>query len=444
MFRKRLKNSGPLFGLLALVATVASGIVSGGPLGDIGTLRRTPGSEVDLLVERGLRDNQELNAMRRESEAAESMLRQARLLPNPSATVKRMKDREGMEQSTMIEASLPLEVSGRRGARIRAAEAELKLKMAAVEVKELSLAFEIRTAYGRAYAAARRVELLRKRVALAADAFALSVAAVEEGRLAPLDRNIEGVELNRMRAKLEAAASEAERYRNELAVLVGGDLGSDVRIADLPDPSVPSGDERSRISEGLAVRADLKGARALELLAESRLTLARADGRPETEVMASYEQGKTHFNGLGIDRAGRPVSLDREMRLFSFGIRVTLPVFDRNQGAVAAAAAEAEAARQRRLYGESVARGEILTAHQRERRADRAFEVMKTAVRDQARRNLEVVRESHLLGERSLGEYLVEQQKLVDIEMETIDAEVERYNAKLELLRAIGSKEIFQ
>ena len=395
------------------------------------------------LIRRGLEGNQEIVALRRDVEAAEKMLAQSRLLPNPMVEALRERDRDGMDSSIMLSAALPLEINGSRGARIKMARAELDIRNQALRTREFSLAYEIGVAAVELSASLRKLEIVSKSVEAASRSFQLTVRSVTEGKKAPLDEGLEGVELNRMRAVLERSHLDVELKRNALRNLLGGDPSLDLPALDqIPSVGMVDGDARELTEEALKLRPDLAGARAVEDLADGKMAAARADGRPQTELMAGYERATSRFGAFGTDSAGMPMSLDREMRMFSFGVRISLPVINRNQGAIAAARAELEAARQRRIFGEMTVRREVASAVARADRENRALQILRVGVLDQARRNLEVVRESYELGGRSLMDYLIEQQKLLDAEMEFVESEAGLAVSRLDLLRAIGAKEL--
>ena len=395
------------------------------------------------LIRQGLEGNQELAAMRKEVEAAEAMLRQSRLLRNPTLEVRRARDRDGMGETTMLGASVPLELAGTRGARIRIAEAELMIRRQAVRARELTLAFEIGVAYVEVASANNKLANLKRRQTFAEQVFQITLRAVREGKKASVEETLESVELNRLRAMVEESSAALEEKRNLLRNLLGADPSAALpSIETIPEVGEVFGDVENLVNRGLAQRPELQGARAIELLSEARLQSARAEGRPQTELMAGYEASSLRFGAFGIDPAGMPKSLDKEMRMFSFGLKINIPVADRNQGAVAAARAEAESARQRRLFGETTIRREIASASIRVASAQRRFQILSVGVLEQSRRNLEIIRESYELGGRSLTEYLGEQAKLIEVENEYVDAEAALAVARLELLRAIGSEEL--
>src|SRR5690606_30503905 len=168
------------------------------------------GMTADSAVAAAIENNLELEAMRKEAEAAEALIKQARLRPNPSLTIGGEKMLPGPNYELMLEGGVPLELGGRRSARIQVAERELEVRRAAVAERERQLATAVRTKFGEALAAILKLKFAEETVEVASDNYELVSAQVDEGRRPPLEANLEVVELNRIRAIVEIADGRAE------------------------------------------------------------------------------------------------------------------------------------------------------------------------------------------------------------------------------------------
>lgn len=113
-----------------------------------------------------------------------------------------------------------------------------------------------------------------------------------------------------------------------------------------------------------------------------------------------------------------------------------------NQGSIEAAVFEREAARRRIEFGEITVRRKISSAYARYNRAVRALTIFQNGVRDQASANLQVVWQTYELGKRTLSDYIAEERRFLEIENELIDALLETYQAKVEVLRATNAPEL--
>jgi cobalt-zinc-cadmium efflux system outer membrane protein len=144
------------------------------------------------------------------------------------------------------------------------------------------------------------------------------------------------------------------------------------------------------------------------------------------------------FDVRGFNEAGALVPVQSVFHYATFGVRLTLPVRNKNQGAIEAAVAAAEAAKSRREFGELVVRNEVAAAYARFERAQQALTVYREGVRNQAERNLEVVRQTYTLGQKSALDYIGEQRRFVEVETGYTDILKEYFNSLVELERAAG------
>ena len=131
-------------------------------------------------------------------------------------------------------------------------------------------------------------------------------------------------------------------------------------------------------------------------------------------------------------RRGRSLAL-------KFGISLDLPVRNKNQGAIEAAVVESVAATQRREFAELTVRREVAAAYAQYEFAARAMEIFRVGVREPARANLDVVRQTYELGSKTLLDYIAEQRRFIDLENDFIDTELAVYNARVEIGRASAS-----
>ncbi|HEX8268160.1 MAG TPA: TolC family protein [Pyrinomonadaceae bacterium] len=401
------------------------------------------GKTADELVAYALANNAELAAMRSEATAAEALVRQASLRPNPNLEVSGTRQIGGMDNSLMVQGSLPLELGGRRGARIRVAERELEIRRLAVAERERQLAAEVRAKFGESLAAAYKLRFTEEMLALANENYQIVVARVEEGRRPPLEQNVETVELNRLRAMRETSEATVEIRLLELRNLVGMSPEEPLRVSgsfeDLLVTPVPQTDS---VENALARRPDLQGARAVEQLAQARIEQARSEGKIDADAMLGYQRMRTGFPLRGIDEAGNLQPIENRMNFFTFGVTLNLPVRNRNQGMIAAAAAEEEAARLRRQFGELTIRREVAAAYVRFNGAARAMQIYRVGVREQAAENLGVVRQVYEIGAKPLFDYIAEQRRFIETESGFIDAQLETYLARIEILRAANAPEL--
>jgi cobalt-zinc-cadmium efflux system outer membrane protein len=120
------------------------------------------------------------------------------------------------------------------------------------------------------------------------------------------------------------------------------------------------------------------------------------------------------------------------------GATVTLPIFNRNQGELAAARAERDGAVAAHDAARLSADTEIAAARAADRRAREAMEVYSGEVRTLARQNLNVVRQSYDLGRVTIFEVLAEQKRYLEQERAYTETLRLAYEARTALKRAMG------
>jgi outer membrane protein, heavy metal efflux system len=401
------------------------------------------GMTADAAVAFAMANNAEIAAMRKEAEAGEALIKQARLRPNPSVEVSGTRMIGGPDNSLMIEGGVPLELGGRRGARVRVAERESEIRKLAVTERERLLAAEVRTKFGESLAAALKLKFLEEMLHTATDNYNLVAAKVEEGRTPPLERNMETVELNRIRAMREMGEGAVEIRLFELRNLIGMPPEEPLRIrGDFDNLIGPLPQQSDAARQALETRTDLAGARALERLAAAKIEQARSEGRIDADVMLGYQRMRSGFPLSAFDEAGRLQPIDSRFHFFTFGVKLMLPVRNRNQGMIEAAILEEEAARRRREFGELTIRREVASAYARYNRAARAMEIYRVGVRAQALENLDVVRQTYELGSKTLLDYIAEHHRYIEIENGFIDSQLETYLARVEVLRVVNAPEL--
>jgi cobalt-zinc-cadmium efflux system outer membrane protein len=147
---------------------------------------------------------------------------------------------------------------------------------------------------------------------------------------------------------------------------------------------------------------------------------------------------------FGVNDNGQLQPVQDVFHFLKFGVSLDLPGRNKNQGAIEAAVVETEAARQRREFAELTARREVAVAYAKYERAARAMEIFRNGVRDQAKANLDVVRQTYDLGSKTLLDYIAEQRRFIELETDFIDAQFATYAARVEIERATASPELIR
>src|SRR2546422_2889341 len=356
-------------------------------------LDQTSGMTADEAVAYALAHNGELEAARKEIDVARAMVKQARLRANPKLDIEGARQiPPGKDNSVMATAMLPLELGGRRAARIRVAEREVEVREREVANRERLLATEIRMKFGEALSQAMKLSFTDELIEANQQSFSLIAAKVVEGAAPPLEQNMALVELNRLRSMRESVAAKVEVSLLELRNLIGVPPEQPLRLKGDFDhliDQLPSASEATETA--LRERPDVQAFRANENLAAARIEQARAEGRPDASLTAGYERMNSSFPVFGLNEHGQLQPVQDVFHFLKFGVSLDLPIRNKNQAAIEAAIADSAAAKSRREFAELTVRREIATAYAQYDRAVRAEEIFRVGARDPARANLEVV-----------------------------------------------------
>lgn len=389
------------------------------------------------LVRRALNANTELAAARLEVERARGRLRQAGLRPNPTIDFEQTTGRftgSAGERETSIGFALPLEVSGQRRARVNLAQAELEAAEAEVADRERRLVSEVRASYAEVLAAIRELEITDTLTDLDQQTARVVEVRVTEGDSAPIELNLLRSEVDRQKARRALVEGRLQASLLRLKSLVGVGPAEPLRLAEnlgaqiLPEP--PS--VEAAVDIALRTRPDLRLARLTEEVAQAGLRLARAQGRPDVTAFSRYTKGNAVFDDT-------PVGVLRDKdRLLTFGVSISIPLFNRNQGAKAEAEASIAQARKRREFAEAIVRSEVAAAFARYEAAKRSLAIFEQGVLDRSAQNIRSVRGAYEIGAFRITDLLVEQRRFIDLQREFIEALAERYRALAELQAAMG------
>jgi outer membrane protein, heavy metal efflux system len=329
--------------------------------------------------------------------------------------------------------------------RIAVAEREVEVREREFTNRERIVAGEVRMKFGEALAQALKLSFSDELVDANQRSFNLIAARVNEGATPPLEQNMALVELNRLKSMRETAEGRVEVAMLELRNLIGMPPEQPLHLKGdfdhLIDQLPALADETVR---ALRDRPDLQAFRAKENLAAARIEQARAEGRWDASVTAGYERMHAGFPELGVGEHGALEPIESNFHYLKFGVSILLPVRNKNQGAIEAAAADTEAAKSRREFAELTVRREVAVAYAQYDRAIKAEEIFRVGARDPAKANLDVVRQTYELGSKTLLDYIAEQRRFIELENDFIDAQLAVYNARVEIQRSTSSPELIK
>jgi outer membrane protein, heavy metal efflux system len=273
--------------------------------------------------------------------AAEAQRQLAALRPNPSAffeaeNVAGTGSYEGLQSSeTTAGLQLPVELGGKRGARIRVADAQGMRARLDAEIARADLILRVTRIYIEAVAAQRRLVTSREQVAVATEGLRVARVRVRAGRASPLEESRASVALANAEGAAERAGRSAQLASANLARLVGRPVQTlDVAWFEQIGGIGPA--TRVTADGTLAAAAAQADVRA----AEAQLTLARSQRMPDLTVSAAARRLEQTNDVAAV-----------------FGVSMPIPLFNNGRASVGVATAE-------RARADALRRAALLNAEQ--------------------------------------------------------------------------------
>ncbi len=341
-------------------------------------------------------------------DAARGGLRQARVRPNPTldAEVENFNgegDLRGFDGAeTTFSLSQEVELGGRRSARIRLADRELRGAELERAVRGLDLIRDVQTAYYDALAAAELVLIAEERLRTA-EALNTSVARRVAAARDPLMAGARAeAGLAEARIALTRAQAEAANARATLASLLGGDTGFSLIPADF---ALPRAGEHDHAEPG-----------------EATPDLARLAAQRDRANAAIGVERSLAWQNPTLSFGYRQFAADNDEGALVAGVSIPLGIFDRNQGSVARARAE----QRRAEFDLEAGRRTLMREFAALQRAIAADSAAITATEDQvipqAERALELAQDGYNRGAFSYLDVLEAQRALSDARQARVDS----------------------
>ena len=315
-------------------------------------------------------------------------------------------------------------------ASVEAADAE-------IADRERRLANEVRVSYAESLAAVRELQITEELSNVDVQTVRVIEVRVSEGDATPLEQNLIRVEIDRLRARRALVEGRLQAAVLRLKSITGTPPNEPLRLREeltTPVLAQPPDSIDAAVDIALRTRPDLKLARLNEEAARAGLRLARALATPDVTAFSKFTVNRSVFDDTPVG-----VLRDRD-KLLSFGVSISIPVFNRNQGAKAEAELAISQAERRREFAEQLVRAEVQSAYKRYEAGRDAVAIYEQGVLVRSTQNIKTIRGAYELGAFRVTELLSEQRRFVDSQREFTEALAEYYRAVADLQLAIGTK----
>ena len=363
--------------------------------------------------------NPDLSAARYELQAVEATILQAGALPNPALEMT-MEDRRRETRETTFVLSQPLELGGKRSARLSAAErskdaaaAELQAKRAEVRAAVITAFFDVLTAQERMRLAEESAQLAQR----GTDAASRRVVA---GKVSPVEETKARVAESSVRLELSQAKAELAAARKRLSATWGNPAPQFERAEGRVDalPELPGLKELSgRMATApamLRARSELDRRQALAQLECSRRI-------PDLTV------------SLGVKRSEE---LGRNQAIV--GVSIPLPLFDTNRGNVLEALRRTDKARDELSATEIRLDGDIAQAYERLSLARQEAEALQKEILPGAQSAYDAATKGFEYGKFGFLDVLDAQRTLLQAQSQYLRALSEAHRAAADIDRLLG------
>ncbi len=350
----------------------------------------------------------------------------AGVLPNPRITYghyqlssrrNTMFEGKAQEEATL---EIPVLIAGQRFARIEAAERRMDATEAGVEAEFAGLIREVWGLFVKLLSGRERVAILDQTAQDMEYLRSLVAGRGQAGSASPYDVLRIGVEARGVKTRLENARSELVGTAGDLGILLGLPEWRPEALGTLAPLGVPA-DPRRLWASAEQMNPELEAMRRAEAAADAGLEQARRERWPTPSLL------------VGAAFTDRPYG----MTPFA-GISVELPIFDRNRGGMARAAAERQTILTERELIASRTRVELERATElltRRRESRITFEREVLAKLPDLKRMAE---SSYRLGRGTLLELLDASRSRTEIRLSHIELIQAETEAELDALKASG------
>ncbi|WIW90433.1 TolC family protein (plasmid) [Sphingobium sp. V4] len=260
-------------------------------------------------------------------EAAQANRTVAGLRPNPVAqaqieNVAGTGPYSGLRSAeTTMGVALPIELGGKRSARVAVANAQLSRAELEAAVAAADVRLQVTSLYVEAISAERRLAMARDQLKIADDALQAARVRVQAGRASPLEEQRAEVARINAAASLERAARLAEVARLNLARRLGRSINGALDVALLD--RLPAATYGPTVLPAASGTLTLAAADADLAVADAGIRLARSNRVPDLNIGPALRRLEATNDTAAV-----------------FTVSIPIPLFNNGNAAVAQASAE--------------------------------------------------------------------------------------------------------
>jgi cobalt-zinc-cadmium efflux system outer membrane protein len=303
-------------------------------LAQSGAPQSPPALTLQELEQLAVENNPTVRAAQSTIEAARGRARQAGTWPNPivgfaadEVTPQHDGDPRGTH-GVFVEQMVPL------GGKLRLARAVFERTAdeasARAELQQRRIVSSVRTLFYRLLTAQRRIEVHERLAALGSEATGVTAQLFNVGAADRPDFLESEIETRRVQLELTAARNQVFALRQQLAAVVGR---PDIAVRDVAgsiDVAIPELEQEATLQALIGRSPQVRAARAAIARTQATTAFARRQTYPDL-----FLRGGAAYNRERPEARGSAVGWEAQMEA-----GLSIPLFNRNQGGIAAARAE--------------------------------------------------------------------------------------------------------
>lgn len=374
---------------------------------------------LDQALETAFSNNPDLATAKWEIDIAQGDRQQAGLIPNPELSWE-AEDTRRNSRTTTVMINQPIELGGKRGARIDVASRAQDAAGIELERKRNVLRADVIQAFYKSSTAQQRLLLARQSVELAERGLRVAQGRIKSGKSSPVEGTRAEVQLSEVRLELRRAERDEASAYQQLAQVMGAPLPAFVSVGDAGQ-SMPEVPEPSLLINRIGETAELRLAKLQIDQREASLGLEKAQRIPDLTVSVGSQYDERERERVNV-----------------VGLSMPIPLFNRNQGNVLAAARRTDQARDLRIASELRLRTEIQTTLDQWITANTEVASFNQTILPAAQNAVDTATRGFEMGKFNFLDVLDAQRTLISARTQYIQAIAEATDAWVRIERIFG------
>ncbi len=391
---------------------------TGVPTSPISALATPTSLTLAVAIQTALDSNPELSAARLEVEATLGARTQAGVFQNPTLSAQ-IEDLKRDTRTTTVLLSQPIELGGKRSARIEAAERATDVARVQFEGKQAELRASVTAAFFAALIAQERVLLAQRSLDLAGRGSQAATNRVVAGKVSPIEETKAKVAEAGVRLESIQARGELTTSLQQLQALMGRPVSFqrvDGDAVAMPG-RVPADTLEERLMNSPSVRQSRLEVRRFAALAD----LEQAKRTPDITLTAG---------GMRDQQLGRNQAV--------IGVSIPLPFFDTNRGNIVEALRRQDKAEDEARGVELRLRADVGAARQRYETALAEVNALQSEILPGAQTAFDAATKGFELGKFAYLDVLDAQRTLLQARAQYLRALADAHRSITDLDRLLG------